>query len=202
MRDDKKYFYGRFVNLLLLNNSSSRKNVLKEKFTRFFSVFLKSPHETDDKISDNKKMTKIYQELSPKINEKRRAQKRFLNVVDSCISFFVVTPLVVGFWKGIWNNINRYDDEYKIFPLWKWLTISYFVSTFIYYARDYLNDTIMNGSDGHVESIYLKGLRRAVIYRIYHYIFAFSCIMIWRCLWEIVPRYWGEWQSFIHSLIN
>jgi hypothetical protein len=138
-------------------------------------------------------MTKVYQELSPKAQDhKKKVRKRMLNVLDSCISLFVVSPLVVGFWKGLWNNINRYDEEYRIFPLWKWLSISYCVMTFIYYARDYLNDLIMSGSDSHVESIYLKGLRRAVIYRVYHYVFAFSSIMIWRCLWEVVPYFWGE----------
>jgi hypothetical protein len=138
-------------------------------------------------------MTKVYKELSPKVKSKSsKVRKRALNVLDSCISLFIVSPLVVGFWKGLWNNINRFDDEYKIFPVWKWLAISYTVSSLIYYARDYLNVTIMSGSESHVESIYLKGLRRHVLYRLFHYLFAFSSIMIWRCLWEIGAYFWGE----------
>lgn len=45
-------------------------------------------------------MTKIYTELSeddPTI-VKKEFGKKILNVVDSLISFFVVSPLVVGFW--------------------------------------------------------------------------------------------------------
>lgn len=44
-------------------------------------------------------MPKIYTELSEKVqSEKQEISKKFLNVVDSLISFFVVSPLVVGFW--------------------------------------------------------------------------------------------------------
>ncbi|KAG5676832.1 hypothetical protein PVAND_006639 [Polypedilum vanderplanki] len=114
-----------------------------------------------------------------------------------------VSPLVVGFWRGLWSCIEYYDHEYRIFPLWKWLSISFAVSTFIYYNRDHLNDKIISGNESHVDSIYLKGLKRVLYYRVYHYIFAFSSIMIWRCLWEITPRYWGPgvYPAIILSIV-
>lgn len=44
-------------------------------------------------------MTKVYTELSESIQSSEDGKrKRFLNVLDSFISFFIVTPLVVGFW--------------------------------------------------------------------------------------------------------
>jgi CRISPR/Cas system CSM-associated protein Csm2 small subunit len=44
-------------------------------------------------------MPKIYSELSEKLtDEKQKEFKKFFNFVDSLISFFVVSPLVVGFW--------------------------------------------------------------------------------------------------------
>ncbi|XP_070498973.1 uncharacterized protein [Chironomus tepperi] len=134
---------------------------------------------------------KIYQELTTKHEEKEKRKKRFLNFLDCCISLFIVSPLVVGFWKGLWNNINYYHEVYNIFPIWESLIICYILSSSIYYARDHLESFIITGNDNKVKSIYLKGLRRTIIYRIYHYIFAFSSIMIWRCIWEIIPIYAG-----------
>jgi hypothetical protein len=44
-------------------------------------------------------MPKIYTELSEQVtSEKKGIRKKFLNFVDSLISFFIVSPLVVGFW--------------------------------------------------------------------------------------------------------
>ena len=134
----------------------------------------------------------IYQELTTKHAEKEKRKKRFLNFLDCCVSLFIVSPLVVGFWKGLWNNINYYHEQFSIFPVWECLIICYTLSSSIYYARDHLESFIINGNDNKVKSIYLKGLRRTFVYRIYHYIFAFSCIMIWRCIWEIIPIYAGK----------
>lgn len=136
-------------------------------------------------------MGKIYEELTIKINENKKQKKRILNFLDSCISLFVVSPLVVGFWKGLWNNIEYYDLKYQIFPKWYCIFICYIISSLVYYARDYLEKFIINGSDNQVKTSYLSSLRRAVIYRIYHYIFAFSNIMIWRCIWVIIPTIIG-----------
>lgn len=44
-------------------------------------------------------MKKVYEELSEKDPQpKQLARKKILNVLDSLISIFVVSPLVVGFW--------------------------------------------------------------------------------------------------------
>lgn len=131
-------------------------------------------------------MAKIYQELVEKLAEQKKPKKRFFNFVDSCISFFVVAPLVVSFWKGIWCLINYYHGEYGIFPVLPFLAISYTCSTLIYCSREKLYEFIIGGSDNREKS-FSKTIRRAIFYRIYHYIFAASSIMIWRCLWEIPP---------------
>ena len=157
------------------------------------SVFVKSPDAKDYPLTSEIRMVKqIYQELTTKHAEKEKRKKRCLNFLDCCVSLFIVSPLVVGFWKGLWNNINYYHEQFSIFPVWECLIICYTLSSSIYYARDHLESFIINGNDNKVKSIYLKGIRRTIVYRIYHYIFAFSCIMIWRCLWEIIPIYAGK----------
>jgi hypothetical protein len=148
-------------------------------------------------------MTKIYQELVEKLAEQKKPKKRFFNFVDSCISLFVVSPLVVGFWKGIWCLINYYHDELDLFPVLPYLLLSYTSSSLIYYSRDALNEFIIGGSDDKEKSM-AKRFRRAIFYRIYHYIFAASSIMIWRCLWELPPLFFeGELSSVdVHHVLS
>lgn len=146
-------------------------------------------------------MTKIYQELVEKLAEQKRPKKRFFNFVDSCVSFFIVSPLVVSYWKGIWCIINYYHEKFEIFPVWPCLLISYAVSASVYYARDSLDIFINGGNDNKTKSLF-KTIRRVVIYRIYHYTFSLACIMIWRCIWEIPPMLFkGElWKDkYLHT---
>lgn len=128
-------------------------------------------------------MTKIYKELVEKLAEDKKPQKRFLNVFDSFISIFIVSTLVVAFWKGTWCLILYYHETYEIFPIWTFLAISYAVNTFVYYARDSL-DVFINGGSDNKKSLF-KTIRRVMIYRLYHFIFALANIMVWRCIWEI-----------------
>lgn len=45
------------------------------------------------------RMAKVYAELSEKLQgPKTELRKKVFNFLDSLISFFVVSPLVVGFW--------------------------------------------------------------------------------------------------------
>lgn len=131
-------------------------------------------------------MTKIYQELVEKLTEQKKPKKRFFNFIDSCISIFIIASLVVGFWKGIWCQINYYHKELGIFPVWISFIIAVTINTSIYYSRDALYSFINGGNDNKAKSFF-KTVRRILIYRIYHYIFAISSIMIWRCIWEIQP---------------
>ncbi|CRK94389.1 CLUMA_CG007896, isoform B [Clunio marinus] len=120
-------------------------------------------------------------------------KKKFLNILDSLISLFVISPLVVGFWRGLWSNIENYDLHYGIFPIWQSFVVSLTVVILIYYCRPTLNVMIENKKN-------FKKINRRVTYRIFQYIFALSCIMVWRCTWEIVPilyviSYWrGTWE--------
>lgn len=126
-------------------------------------------------------MEKVYQELCEKLAKNEKPRKRFFNFLDSCFSLFVVSPLVVSFWKGIWCIINEYHAMYGIFPVWKFLVICYIINTTIYFSRDKLSEFILGGEVKTLEDT----ARRFWIYRLYHYVFAFCSIMIWRCIWEI-----------------
>lgn len=132
-------------------------------------------------------MEKIYTDLCGKV-EFEKPRKRFLNFLDSCLSLFVVSPLVVSFWRGIWCIINEYHDRYQLFPVWIFLITCYFINTTIYYYREGFSNFFVETNDKGFKSFVFKFLA----YRVYHYIFAFSGIMIWRCIWIIPEDILGE----------
>jgi len=151
-------------------------------------------------------MGKIYAELSqnvPEVNdEKLTVRKQILQVLDSCVSMFIVSPLVIACWRGIWQLIDQHYGEH--FPLWHSLIICFLVVFGINYTRPLLNSKLIENTK-HIKSIG-KTLTRILITRVYHYVFLFACIMIWRCIWNIVPTYWGEFEfvcrDFIHPSIH
>jgi Fuseless len=97
--------------------------------------------------------------------------------------------------RGTWDLINAYGD---FFPIWPCLIVSLSFGATIYYLRPVLNAKVIE-NEKHVESIW-KAVQRVLIMRSYHYVFAFACIMTWRCLWEIPPLIWGELCKLIRDL--
>ena len=47
--------------------------------------------------------------------------KRLLNILDSFLSIFIISPLVISYWHGTWHLIIHY---YKRFPSWAVLCFS------------------------------------------------------------------------------
>lgn len=60
-------------------------------------------------------MTKVYEELSETDPKKQLARKKLLNFLDSLISIFVVSPLVVGFWYAMLVEIPL-RSTINVFP--------------------------------------------------------------------------------------
>lgn len=111
-----------------------------------------------------------------------------LPFLDSCFSLFIVSPLVVCFWRGIWCIINEYHDRYQIFPVCPFLIACYLTNTTIYYFRGKFLEFFMKKD--------AKGIKRFIpkflVFRFHHYIFAFSCVMIWRCIWILPEEFIGS----------
>lgn len=111
------------------------------------------------------------------------ARKKFLNVIDSLISLFLVTPLVVGFWRGLFDNFRIYDEMYEIFPVWMSLGVSFSVVLIfnIYRPNRSFNE------QGNVESKPMT-----ITSRIRVYVFAVFGVMTWRCMFEVSDILFGE----------
>lgn len=148
-------------------------------------------------------MSKIYSEISVANDyEKLKKQpskrkKQFCHVCDSLVSIFVVAPLVVGAWRGTWNLINYYGEY---FPLWSSLIASFSCILLLNYFRRDIHYEVIDKSKN--TKSFCKTVKRFLITRIYHYFFQFCSIMSWRCLWEVVPQYWGEKLLMTLNILN
>lgn len=132
-------------------------------------------------------MTQIYLELSEEVKKPKIIREKLLNVFDTFFSLFVVSPLVVGCWRGLWDLIEIYGEY---FSLWECLITSSLITFLMNYSSSNLNEKFIEETK--CKKSFCKTVKRVIIFRIYHTIFMFASIMSWRCLWNIVPTYWGE----------
>lgn len=135
----------------------------------------------------------VYNKLSTKIEEHIHEEptpvrKRCLNALDSLFSIFVVTPLVVGNWRGTWHLVEIHYRE--ILPFWKAFILSSILMIIFTYYRQSLVDNIIH-KPRHIKSA-KKTVGRHLLNRIYHYVFNASCITFWLSIWAIVPMYIGK----------
>lgn len=70
---------------------------------------------------ENDAENKLLQNGLPKIvivrqESKSKPRTPVLSVVDILLSVFVVTPLVVLSWRGLWGYMDNHMDYFPIFP--------------------------------------------------------------------------------------
>jgi hypothetical protein len=73
------------------------------------------------------------------------------------------------------------------------MVISYSVFFLLYVLRPNC-DQLINDDEKHIKS-WRKTIKKIFSMRIYHYVSAITCVMIWRCLWDVVPNFWGEFND-------
>lgn len=117
------------------------------------------------------------------------ARKKFLNFTDSLISLFLVTPLVVGFWRGLFDNFRIYNEMFGIFPVWISLGVSLSV---VLIFNIYRPNRSFTECERDVET---KPMTIAT--RISVYIFAVFGVMTWRCMFEVSDIMFGESDKLI-----
>ena len=101
-----------------------------------------------------------------------KTSKRILNASDTIFALFVITPFTVGFFRAMWVLQDIYSG---LFPP----VHSYFVGGVVHLVfallRDYLNQLIQNK-----EPSLCNRIKSQIIRRLYTYIFAVACVMMWR----------------------
>ncbi|KAK2705658.1 uncharacterized protein LOC136030406 [Artemia franciscana] len=123
---------------------------------------------------------------------KNRVRLWLSQVADGIFALFVVSPLVVGFWRGVWQLLDNYlypeDKDLSIF-------ISAVIGSVIPVAFTVFRETLQK-----------KCLKSKVIFycvsRVYTSVFAFACVNNWRSLWTFLDVYTGiNLTSIISSII-
>ena len=56
--------------------------------------------------------------LNPTENYEDSIKKSFLHILDSLVSLFIITPLVVFYWNGTWHLIQHYYNNYLSWAVW------------------------------------------------------------------------------------
>lgn len=137
------------------------------------------------------KMSKVEETYVFHKQQPRAKHKRFLNISDSLFSIFIVGPLVVSFWRGIWNYMDEYEEYY---PGWSTFLLGNIMHCIFALAREYFVDKIQNSSS---KKTIHRRIFRNLILRIYTYVFAISIVIHWRGGWLIYDQKMGMKNSKI-----
>ncbi|XP_075224775.1 transmembrane protein fuseless isoform X4 [Lycorma delicatula] len=101
----------------------------------------------------------------------------FLTIIDVLISNFVVGPCVVGFWRGAWEYMYHFPEQ---FPLW-W---SLYISTGLHFTFSLIRESL-------VERFKNGGTMYVIVSRCYIYVFGVCCAMQWRSTWHLLEEFIG-----------
>ncbi|RZC34628.1 hypothetical protein BDFB_010283 [Asbolus verrucosus] len=115
--------------------------------------------------------------------KKKQVRKPLLSTVDIIVCLVVLSPCVVGSWRGIWQLM---DINCKHFPGWPSFLLGGFIHLVFILIQDTLNDVIKKKS-----SNIWKKMFNLIVARIYIYIFTVACNMHWRGGWMLIDEYFG-----------
>lgn len=101
---------------------------------------------------------------------------------DVCISLLVIFPLVIGFWRGVWNLTHYYSNLYDVEP-WLSVGLGYAIPFVLYWFQEPLRKHVhprkMNFIVFYITSRYLLFLH------------SFGCVNQWRGLWALMDIHTG-----------
>lgn len=112
---------------------------------------------------------------------KNRIKKRILLTSDALIAVFIVTPLVVAFWRGTWSLM---DKNPKIFPVIN----SFFLGGALHLSFAIVKDILYKTVIAKNRTI-VQITKSHVIRKLYTYIFAISCVLHWRGTWGVLDMF-------------
>lgn len=108
-------------------------------------------------------------------------KKQMMSLMDTLLTLFIVSPLIVGQWRGTWDLMDAYSSA---FPAWESFLFGGALHLSFAIMRDGLQDLIKFKTETLPKTVLAYFLRR-----LYTYLFAAACIMNWRGGWII----FDEW---------
>lgn len=118
-----------------------------------------------------------------------RCTKRFLNVSDTIISLFLISPLVVAHWRGTWVFMDHHSEY---FPPWQTFLFGGFMHLTMVLLRVMFHSSLSLGETG--ERTITHRVIKYICTKVYLYIFSVGCIMNWRGGWAMMEMYWGMFK--------
>ena len=104
-----------------------------------------------------------------------RWQKRLLNMGDSFLSLFIISPLVISFWRGTWEYMNLFP---RLYPGMNCMIFGAIIHCFLAILREPLH-TKYNSFKSSPNTSATKSFHFFVFKRMYTYFFGIACIMQW-----------------------
>jgi hypothetical protein len=113
-----------------------------------------------------------------------RRHYMLLSVLDTVLSALVVSPAVIGYWRGTWMIMDRY-----VFPnqhtYSSWVSVAIGYLGHILFTLLQMPITKRIHPDHHWLSYY-------IVSRLYTAIFGFVCVNSWRGVWRLLEYYTGH----------
>lgn len=116
--------------------------------------------------------------------EGSRSHYMLLSVLDTAFSALVVSPAVIGYWRGTWMIMDRY-----VFP--NQHTYSSWVSVAIGYLGHVLFTLIQTPITKRFHPDQ-RWLSYYIVSRLYTAVFGFVCVNSWRGVWRLLEHYTGH----------
>ncbi|KAJ8917660.1 hypothetical protein NQ315_005107, partial [Exocentrus adspersus] len=114
--------------------------------------------------------------------KKIKKKKRVLSTLDILISIFIVTPCVVGCWRGIWQIMDIYA---VYFPPWESFLVGTATHIVLALGQDVFHHVVVEKEKNH------PVMRVFSLFLMKFYITTFNVVtnMIWRGGWILFDRY-------------
>lgn len=113
-----------------------------------------------------------------------RCTKRFLNISDTLIALFVVTPLVIGQWYGSWEFMNNHAEYFPIVPTFLF-GLSYHL--LMVWSRHRVHEKVKTP---HQRQLSLaRRIARYIFTKAYIYFFSIATLMVFRAIFLFCEPY-------------
>lgn len=125
--------------------------------------------------------------------------KRVLSFSDSLISLFIVGPLVIAYWKGTWNTMDKFPNVYL--PLNSFIFGALIHCCFCL-LREPFHEKFHSSHTSQLEDVSIvRKFSYFLIKRICTYIFSIGIIMHWY-YFDIFERFSYSFYGIFHAFIK
>ncbi|XP_031839255.1 uncharacterized protein LOC116429898 isoform X1 [Nomia melanderi] len=151
----------------------------------------KAEDSTIDPAADSSLVERFIEDESSKnrrefVGRKRfKENKRVLCIIDAILSMLLISPMAIGFWRGIWTLMDIYGEWFPGVPTFLLGTLIHAVFAIF---KNFLHTHLYTASRKK------NCVRRAsfkCLQIFYTYVFGVACNAQWRGGWIIFDRYFG-----------